>query len=204
MFDEREGRGPLQGIAAGLAAIGDRASAAFVSAVDVPFLHPAFVRRVSASLDGEHDAVAPELGGRLQPLSSVYRVTVRAEIDALLAADRLRATGLLERCRTLRLDRSALLSDPALAAADPRLQSVGNLDAPADYALALTAPAPLVSVRVGAAEARAVSAWTVGEAATAAGRALDPDVTVALNEDRVVPDPQLPLAAGDRIAFDDR
>src|SRR5918911_5539062 len=42
--DAREGRGPLQGLAAGLAAIGERAEAAYVSSTDAPLLHPAFVR----------------------------------------------------------------------------------------------------------------------------------------------------------------
>src|SRR5690349_10632323 len=44
--DAREGRGPLQGLAAGLAAIDDRAEAAYVSSTDVPLLHPAFVQHV--------------------------------------------------------------------------------------------------------------------------------------------------------------
>src|ERR687893_2081126 len=43
--DAREGRGPLQGLAAGLAAVGDRAVAAYVSSTDVPLLHPRFIRR---------------------------------------------------------------------------------------------------------------------------------------------------------------
>ena len=47
--DAREGRGPLQGLAAGLAAVGDRAVAAYVSSTDVPLLHPRFIRRVLAA-----------------------------------------------------------------------------------------------------------------------------------------------------------
>jgi molybdopterin-guanine dinucleotide biosynthesis protein A len=35
--DAREGRGPLQGLAAGLAAIGGRAEVAYVSSTDLPF-----------------------------------------------------------------------------------------------------------------------------------------------------------------------
>ena len=41
--DAHEGRGPLQGLAAGLAALGGRAERAYVSSTDVPLLHPAFV-----------------------------------------------------------------------------------------------------------------------------------------------------------------
>ena len=44
--DAREGRGPLQGLAAGLEAVGERAERAYVSSTDVPLLHPAFVGAV--------------------------------------------------------------------------------------------------------------------------------------------------------------
>src|SRR5580700_6643343 len=44
--DEEKGRGPLQGLAAGLAALEGRAEAAYLSSCDVPFLKPAFVRRL--------------------------------------------------------------------------------------------------------------------------------------------------------------
>src|SRR6266851_391570 len=50
--DPREGLGPLQGIAAGLAAVGDRAPCAFICSTDLPFLHPAFVRRVLCAVGG--------------------------------------------------------------------------------------------------------------------------------------------------------
>src|SRR6185312_9226654 len=48
--DAREGRGPLQGLAAGLAAVRADAPVAFVSSTDVPLLHPRFVRRVVAAV----------------------------------------------------------------------------------------------------------------------------------------------------------
>src|ERR1700752_5132800 len=44
--DPREGKGPVQGIAAGLAGLRGRAEIAFISSTDMPFLHPAFIRRV--------------------------------------------------------------------------------------------------------------------------------------------------------------
>ncbi|HXP18075.1 MAG TPA: molybdenum cofactor guanylyltransferase [Streptosporangiaceae bacterium] len=49
--DPHEGLGPLQGIAAGLAAVGGRAPIAFVCSTDLPFLHPAFVRRMLRAID---------------------------------------------------------------------------------------------------------------------------------------------------------
>src|SRR6266571_1578595 len=45
------GMGPVQGLAAGLAAVAARADIAFVCATDMPFLHPAFVRRVLRAAD---------------------------------------------------------------------------------------------------------------------------------------------------------
>jgi len=49
--DPREGKGPVQGIAAGLAALSGRADVAFVSSTDMPFLHPAFIRRVLGAVE---------------------------------------------------------------------------------------------------------------------------------------------------------
>src|SRR5215471_8117127 len=44
--DEEKGRGPLQGLAAGLSALAGRVEAAYLSSCDVPFLRPAFVERL--------------------------------------------------------------------------------------------------------------------------------------------------------------
>src|ERR1700758_448411 len=38
--DPREGKGPVRGIAVGLAALAGQAEAAFVTSTDLPFLHP--------------------------------------------------------------------------------------------------------------------------------------------------------------------
>src|SRR5215212_10189490 len=67
--DAEEGRGPLQGLAAGLAAVDGRADVAFVSSTDAPLLHPAFVRRVVGALDGEQDVALPQTGGFPHPLA---------------------------------------------------------------------------------------------------------------------------------------
>src|SRR3954452_1373521 len=130
--DAREGRGPLQGLAAGLAAVRSAAPVAFVSSTDVPLLHPRFVQRVLAALDDDVDVVLPHVGGFPQPLSAAYRTTLVDTIETLIAEDRMRPAFLFEVCRVRRLDPAALLEDPALAALDPELDSVLNLNAPAD------------------------------------------------------------------------
>src|SRR5215475_1152431 len=48
--DEVEGRGPLAGLAAGLAALEGKADAVYLSSCDVPFLRAEFVRRVVEGL----------------------------------------------------------------------------------------------------------------------------------------------------------
>jgi molybdopterin-guanine dinucleotide biosynthesis protein A len=208
--DAREGRGPLEGLAAGLAAVRDRAHAAYASSTDVPLLHPRFVRRLLAALDDDVDVVLPEVAGFRHPLSAVYRTELADVVERLIAEDRMRPAFLFESCRVRRLDAETLLADPALAALDPDLDSVLNLNEPSDYEAARARPAPEVTVRVFGALRRLstvgrdpalVAAATVGEAAVASGLSLDEHVVAALNGDQITGDPQEPLVAGDSVSF---
>ncbi len=206
--DEREGRGPLQGLAAGLAALDGRFEAAYVSSTDVPLLHPAFVHAVAAALDGDVDVALPVVHGYPQPLSAAYRVALRPLVEELLAEDRLRPAFLFERCRVRRLDDATLLADRRLAAADPELTSVLNLNEPADVEAARARPAPAVAVerfgelrRQPGPDRASVNAATLDAAAAAAGLELGERVVGTLNGDRIAYDPELPLAAGDTVAL---
>ena len=208
--DAREGRGPLQGLAAGLAAVRDRAPAAYASSTDAPLLHTRFIHRVLAALDDDVDVVLPEVGGFRHPLAAVYRTELVDIVERLIAEDRMRPAFLFEACRVRRLDGDAFLADPALAALDPDLDSVLNLNEPSDYEAARARPAPEVTVRVFGAlrrlstvgrEPALVAAATVGEAAAATGLSLDGHVVAALNGDQITRDPGLPLVAGDTVAF---
>jgi molybdenum cofactor guanylyltransferase len=140
--DAREGYGPMQGIAAGLATLGGRAPVAHVSSTDVPLLHPAFVRRVIDGFDSEVDVVLPEVGGYRQPLAAAYRGDLLATVEELIAAERVRPAFLFERCRVRRLDGQTMLKDLSLARFDPDLASVSNLNEPADYERAHALPVP--------------------------------------------------------------
>jgi molybdopterin-guanine dinucleotide biosynthesis protein A len=208
--DAREGRGPLQGLAAGLAAVGDRAEVAYVSSTDVPLLHPRFVRTVLGALDGDTDVVLPHVGGFPHPLSAAYRVALLPAVERLIAEDRMRPAFLFEACRVRRLDADALLEDPALAALDPALDSVLNLNEPGDYDQARERAAPEITVRRfgilrrmgnGAPDPALVAAATLGEAAAATGLQLDEHVVAALNGDQITRDPEAPLVTGDTVAF---
>jgi molybdopterin-guanine dinucleotide biosynthesis protein A len=206
--DEREGRGPLQGLLAGLAAIGDRAEVAYVSSTDVPLLHPAFVRRVVGALDDDGDVVLPEVGGYRQPLSAAYRTSLLSTVEELIAADRMRPAFLFERSRVLHMGEADLLQNGSLARLDPALASVSNLNEPADYERAHALPAPEIQVEKfgplatrSARRRQTVRAWSLGAAAAGVDLALDEHIVAALNGDKITRDPDLPLVRGDTVAF---
>ncbi|HTX84788.1 MAG TPA: NTP transferase domain-containing protein [Streptosporangiaceae bacterium] len=209
--DPREGKGPVQGIAAGLAALRGRADVAFVSSTDMPFLHPAFIRRLLRVLgDSESTDVAlPVARGFRQPLAAAYRVSLVDIAERLVKEDRLRPSFLFDECTVEQLDDDALRKDPVLAALDPDLDSVVNVNTPADYQAARERPAPEVIVQLFGALARggghsgphSVRAATVGAAASAVGLVLDRHVTAALNGDQITRDGETPLVAGDTVFF---
>ncbi|HEX2301853.1 MAG TPA: molybdenum cofactor guanylyltransferase, partial [Pseudonocardiaceae bacterium] len=208
--DPQEGLGPLQGIAAGLAALTDRAQVAFVCSTDLPFLHPAFVRRVLDAMTDDLDVVLPVARGYPQPLAAAYRVNLAGLVAELVAAGDLRPAFLCRhpRCHTLRLDDAALLTDPVLAAADPELDSVVNVNSPEDYRTARSHPAPEIIVQRHGALAgnghrgpRTVRAATVASAAGAVGLELDRHVVAALNGNQLSQAGEMPLASGDSVAF---
>lgn len=134
--DEHPDRGPLQGMLAGLRAAEDAEAVAFVCATDMPMLHPALVARVLACLPAGADAAVPRLDGARHPLAGAYRARLAPEIASMLAGGERSLMGLLERCQVEWLDARGLLDDPDLAAADPRLDSLLNLNTPADYSTA--------------------------------------------------------------------
>ena len=109
--DLEEGRGPLGGLSAGLQALAGRGEVAYVSSSDVPFLHPAFVRRVVGEPNAGLDACVPFVRGFRQPLAAAYRVSLAPLVQSLLASDRLRVSSLVEACRWKELDEAALLDN---------------------------------------------------------------------------------------------
>ena len=149
--DPVEGLGPMQGVAAGLAHLRDRAAGAFVCSTDLPFLHPAYVRSVLRGLDDPAvDLVLPTVRGFRQPLAAAYRTALATLIEAQIAEGNLRPGMLLEHCTAVRPDDASLLADPAVAAADPALDSVQNVNTPEEYEQARSRPGPEVRVECSA------------------------------------------------------
>lgn len=124
------GRGPLQGLATGLAALRDQVEAAYVSSCDVPLLQPAFVRYLIDLLQDE-EIVAAREDAIFHPLAAVYRTSVLSEVDTRLKEGRLRLTLLLEERRV----RAVPVED--LREVDPDLRSLRNVNSPEDYREAL-------------------------------------------------------------------
>ena len=124
--DEERGRGPLQGLAAGLAALQGQADAAYASSCDVPFLRATFVRRMIELL-GDKQICVPRVGEYHHPLAAVYRLEVLDAVGKLLEQDRLRPVFLFDAVPT-RVVEAHELSD-----IDPTFESLRNLNTPEDY-----------------------------------------------------------------------
>ena len=180
-----------------------------MSSTDVPLLHPAFIRRVIAAFTAEVDVVLPEIHGFRQPLSAAYRTALLPKVQALIADDKLKPAFLFEQCRVVRLDDATMLRDRTLAAVDPGLASVSNLNEPSDYQRRHTRSSPLrsrssASGRLRSGEEVVRSVWQPGPWArspTLIALSLDEHVIAALNGDQITRDRELPLAAGDTVAF---
>jgi molybdopterin-guanine dinucleotide biosynthesis protein A len=128
--DEHEALGPLAGLAAGFAALGNRAEAAYASSCDVPLLKPEFVSHIVAALE-DYDLAIPRDGQYHHPLAAAYRTDLETKVRELIAANRLRPFFLLERARAHEIDVSEL------RAIDPELWSLRNINTPQEYEAAL-------------------------------------------------------------------
>ncbi|CAN5246513.1 hypothetical protein BH24ACT10_BH24ACT10_02980 [soil metagenome] len=205
--DPVEGRGPLQGIAGGLAALADHAEVAFVCSTDLPFLHPALVRAVVAGL-GDADVALPVVDGQRQPLLAAYRTALAERARTLLAGGSDRPAFLLEGAAVPLLDEQALLASARLRAVDPGLDSTRGVNDRAAYDRARARPAPEVIVQrtgvlaaAGGSGTTTVRAATLGAAATAVGLQLEKHLLAAVNGDQVVRDVETPLVEGDTVTF---
>ncbi len=134
--DESPNRGPLEGTAAGLRTLRNsfpEVDAVFITGCDTPLLTSAFINRMTELFDPQRDAVVPIDAKIPQPLAGIYRTKILPMVDQLLADNRLSLRDLL--------DQLAVRFVPAdeLRSVDPELQSLRNLNTPADYHAALAA-----------------------------------------------------------------
>ena len=129
--DEREGRGPLEGLRAGLKAMPTDVDAAYVTSCDVPLLVAGFVTEMLELARG-YDIAVMEIDGFPHPLSAIYRRSTLPHVEDLLAHDRLRPVFLFDLVKTRRVRPEEITSDPDL-------RTLRNLNTREDYRAALTA-----------------------------------------------------------------
>jgi molybdopterin-guanine dinucleotide biosynthesis protein A len=127
--DEREGRGPLEGLRAGLKALPPEVTAAYVTSCDVPLLEPGFVRQM-LEFARDYDVAVIEIDGFAHPLSAVYGRRTLPIVEELLANDRLRPIFLFDAVKTRRVS-------PREITSDPELLTLQNLNTREDYERAL-------------------------------------------------------------------
>ncbi len=207
VHDPTEGLGPLQGLAAGLNAVADEKTTAFVCSVDMPFLHPQFVRRVLASMD-DVDVALPHVHGHRQPLAAGYRTELGERITAMIAEGARTPGQLFDQVKVRPLSEEDLLADPDLARLDPQLASVRNLNTPEDYEQALAEMPPTVSVHVhgtwmdqGQMREATVAAANLGGAAMALGLNIDAALMVTVNSERIGRELEYPFVEGDSLVL---
>jgi molybdopterin-guanine dinucleotide biosynthesis protein A len=128
--DEREQRGPLEGLRAGLKALPESVDAAYVTSCDVPLMATGFVTRMIELL-GDRDIAVMEIDGFAHPLSAVYRRRVLPEVESLLEKDKLRPVFLFDAVETRRV------RPDEMRAVDPNLRTLRNLNTREDYLAAL-------------------------------------------------------------------
>jgi molybdopterin-guanine dinucleotide biosynthesis protein A len=120
-------RGPLQGLATGLAALIDRVEWAYVTASDAPFLQPRWIDRL-LEFSEDVELVMPHVEGRDHPLSALYRPgPASAAATTLLRADRLRLGSLRDLLRT------RVIPADVLNEVDPEFDTLRNANDPAEY-----------------------------------------------------------------------
>ncbi len=129
--DEHPGRGPLEGLLAGLRAGESFADAFYATGCDVPLLRASLVQQLFDLLADDDDIVVPRDGKHHHPLAAVYRPRIVPTIEKLLADDRRRPFFLFSEVRTREVDVEGLRSS------DPDLDSLLNVNSPDDYVLAM-------------------------------------------------------------------
>lgn len=129
--DALKGRGPLQGLLAGLGGLPDSVDLVYATATDAALLQPQVITRLAEWL-GDHDMVVPYADGFYHPLAALYRPSmIRPAVEKLLAQRRLATLALLDELKT------RVVTADELRGVDPALATLRNLNTPADYQEAL-------------------------------------------------------------------
>lgn len=126
VYDVNPGAGPLPAIGLGLRELELDCQAAFVSACDTPLIQKSMILALLSRL-AEHDLAMVREGQWYHPLAAVYRTSMVAMIEELLAAKNQRPIDLAERAN------SAFLDVEELRSIDPQLHGLRNINTREQY-----------------------------------------------------------------------
>jgi molybdopterin-guanine dinucleotide biosynthesis protein A len=129
--DQVAGRGPLVGLAAGLAALPDSADLVFAIGGDSPLIRSAWITRL-VELIGSADLAIPAIDGVHQPLAAVYRR--RALVPAIERLSRAGRSALVDLVPLLQ---TRIVGTEELCDIDPDLATLRNVNTPEEYRAAL-------------------------------------------------------------------
>ena len=121
MVGREQGRGPLEGLRAGLSYSSSARN--IVVACDMPFLNHDLISYLVSISDG-YDVVIPEVDGELQTLHSVYSRSCIQPSDELLNSGGKGLRDLLPQVRTLVVPHMEIVRH------DPSLRSFININTP--------------------------------------------------------------------------
>ncbi len=131
--DREEYRGPAAGLMHGLRDA--HHEVAFACACDLPWLKAEVAHALCAML-GDHDALVPEVGGRLQPLHGVWRRGCADTLASMIARGERRLLSVLP------LLDVRVVGEAELREIDPRLASFSSISTPEEYRAAVAAIGP--------------------------------------------------------------
>jgi len=118
-----KGKGALGGIYTGL--FFAASSQSFVAACDMPFLNKSFIQYMIINAVSS-DILVPETISGLQPLHAVYSRRCLQEVERLIAADRLKVTGIYEKFRVTKI------SEDIIRSFDTEMKMFFNVNSPDD------------------------------------------------------------------------
>jgi len=130
VHDRGEYQGPAAGLMHGLR--NARHEIAFACACDLPWLKADVADALCAML-GDHDALVPEVGGRLQPLHAVWRRRCADTLASLIERGERRLLSVLPMLNVRVAQEAELLE------IDPALASFRSISTPQDYRAAVEA-----------------------------------------------------------------
>jgi molybdopterin-guanine dinucleotide biosynthesis protein A len=126
VHDEFTDCGPIEGIRVALQSLEQQCDAVLVVACDAPLLVPSVAEFLYREI-GEFDAVIPVEGRRVFGMTAIYKTAVHSKLEFLVARRNLKVSQLASSLNV------KLITAQQLKRFDPELNSLININTPADY-----------------------------------------------------------------------